>query len=377
MSAPNSDAASAPVDAPRMARDLSGVLDSVLAGIVVLDHQRNVELANAAACRILGQSAQAIVGRPVEGLLGAEHALAELARSVLATGRSAAMDETEVERRFDRNLTVDVAAAPLFDDTGQRDGVVIFLRDSTIQRSLQEVVNERESLSAFGRIAAGVAHEVKNPLGGIRGAAELLAARASDGKTIDAAALIMREVDRITALVDDMMLFTQSEAARLAPANIHRVLDDVLELLTMDPLCRGVELRRLYDPSIPDVLVDADRLTQVFLNLCRNALQAMEGEGGTLTISTGMRLDRRITTTGGQQYPALRVEIADTGPGIAPDVIDKLATPFFTTRVGGTGLGLALSRHWLARHDGTLRIESRPGEGTQVRVDLPLRREDR
>ncbi len=375
MPLPASDAA--PAGAPRMSRDLSGVLDSVLAGIVVLDRQGQVELANAAACRIFEQSAQSILGRPVEALLGADHALARLARSVLASERSAAMDGSVVERRLDRNLTVDVAAAPLFDDAGQHDGVVVFLRDSTIQRSLQEVVNERESLSAFGRIAAGVAHEVKNPLGGIRGAAEILAARASDGKTIDAAELIVREVDRITSLVDDLMLFTQGETVRLAPANIHRVLDNVLDLLTMDPISQAVELRRLYDPSIPDVLIDADRLTQVFLNLCRNALQAMEGEGGTLSISTGMRLERRIATPEGEQFPTLRVEIADTGPGIPPEVLDQLATPFFTTRVGGTGLGLALSRHWLARHDGTLRIESRISEGTRVKVELPLRRENR
>jgi two-component system nitrogen regulation sensor histidine kinase GlnL len=360
-----------------MGRDLSGVLDSVLAGIVVLDREGRVELANAAACRILERSAQAIAGGPVEAVLGADHALAQLARSVLATGRSAAMDATEVERRFDHNLTVDIATSPLFDDRGQQDGVVVFLRDSTIQRSLQEVVNERERLSVFGRIAAGVAHEVKNPLGGIRGAAELLAARASDGKTIDAAALIVREVDRITSLVDDLMLFTQGETVHLAPANIHRVLEDVLELLVMDPISDGVEIQRLYDPAIPDVLVDADRLNQVFLNLFRNAFQAMEETGGTLTVTTGMRLERRITTPEGEQYPTPRIQIADTGPGIEPDVLDKLGTPFFTTRVGGTGLGIALSRNWLARHDGTLRIESRPGEGTRVHVELPLRRESR
>jgi len=370
------DAAAVPVNGPSMSRDLSGVLDSVLAGIVVLDRRGELELANAAACRILEQSAQAVLGRPVEAILGADHALARLARSVLETGRSAAMDETEVQRRFDRDLTVDVAASPLFSDAGEQDGVVIFLRDSTIQRSLQEAVSERESLSAFAGIAAGVAHEVKNPLGGIRGAAELLAARAGDGKTIDAATLIVREVDRITALVDDLMLFTQGETVRLAPANIHRLLDDVLELLTLDPVSRGVELRRLYDPSIPDVRVDADRLTQVFLNLCRNALQAMEGQGGTLSITTGTPPDRRITTPEGEQFPALRVEIADTGPGVEPEVLAKLATPFFTTRVGGTGLGLALSRHWLARHDGTLRIESEPGQGTRAKVELPLRRSD-
>jgi two-component system nitrogen regulation sensor histidine kinase GlnL len=356
-----------------MARDLSGVLDAVLAGIVVVDAEGSVDLANSAACRILEHSAEAARGRPVEALLGPEHALAKLARAVLASGRSAVENDCRVERRFDSDLAVDVAVSPLFDGAGRTNGAVIFMRDSTIQRSLQEVVAERETLSAFGSIAAGVAHEVKNPLGGIRGAAEILASRSSDAKALDAAELIVREVDRIVSLLDDLMLFTHGEAVRFAPVNIHRVLDDVLDLLSMDPLSRRVAVERLYDPSIPEVLIDADRLTQVFLNLCRNALQAMEQAPGKLAITTRMLLDRHLTTPQGEHFPTLLVEVSDTGPGIPEDLLGKLATPFFTTRPGGTGLGLALSRHWVARHGGTLRIESQPGQGTRVRVKLPLR----
>jgi two-component system nitrogen regulation sensor histidine kinase GlnL len=356
-----------------MARDLSGVLDAVLAGIVVLDAEGNVDLANSAACRILEQSAEAVRGRPVEALLGQDHSLAKLARAVLESSRSAVENECRVERRFESDLAVDVAASPLFGEGGQMNGAVLFLRDSTIQRSLQEVVAEREALSAFGSIAAGVAHEVKNPLGGIRGAAEILASRSSDAKTLDAAELIVREVDRIASLLDDLMVFTHGEALRFAPANIHRVLDDVLDLLSMDPLSRSVEVERRYDPSIPDVLIDADRLTQVFLNVVRNALQAMEQEPGKLVITTRMLLDRHLTTPQGEHFPSLLVEVADSGPGIAEEVLGRLATPFFTTRPEGTGLGLALSRHWVARHGGTLRIESQQGEGTRVRVQLPLR----
>ena len=168
------------------------------------------------------------------------------------------------------------------------------------------------------------------------------------------------------------MVFTHGEALRLAPANIHRILDGVLALLAMDPLGRGIAVERCFDPSIPEVRVDADRLTQVFLNLARNALQAMEGRG-KLTITTGLLLDRRIATAKGEHLPTLFVEVADSGPGIEPDVLEQLATPFFTTRAGGTGLGLALSRHWVARHDGSLEIHSVPGTGTRVRVELPLR----
>lgn len=356
-----------------MARDLSGVLDSVLAGIVVFDREGRVELANAAASRILEGSVEAMRGRPVEELLGADHSLAKLARTALGTGRSAAEDDCRVQRRFDSDLRVDMAASPLLDDAGQVDGAVVFMRDSTLQRGLQRLMSEREALTAFGHIAAGVAHEVKNPLGGIRGAAEILAARASDAKTIDAAELIVREVDRIAGLLDDLMLFTQGESLRPAPTNVHRVLDEVLELLSMDPLSRGVSVERAYDPSIPEVWMDADRMTQVFLNLMRNGLQALAGGPGTLRISTRMLLDHRITTPDGGLPSVVMIEVADDGPGIAEDVLEKLATPFFTTRPGGTGLGLALSRHWVSRHGGSLRIESQPGAGTRACVSLPLR----
>ncbi|NNL66255.1 MAG: PAS domain-containing protein, partial [Myxococcales bacterium] len=343
-----------------------------LAGIVVIDAAGRIELANAAASRILEVSAKSALGREVESLLGAEHALARLARRVMATGSSAAENESTVERRFSPDLAVDVSAAPLFGPAGELDGVVVFLRDATLQRDLQRVVADREALAAFGRIAAGVAHEVKNPLGGIRGAAEILGARAAEPKTADAAELIVREVDRIATLLDDLMVFTQGESVRLAPANIHRLLEDVLELTALDALGRGVTVEREFDPSIPEVLLDPDRITQVFLNLTRNALQAMEGSG-TLTIRTRMRVDRRLTSPSGEVFPALRIEVRDTGPGIPEDVLEKLATPFFTTRAEGTGLGLAVSRHWVARHDGLLQVTSPPGGGACARVDLPLR----
>jgi len=354
-----------------MTRSLSGVLDAVLAGIVVLDSEARVELVNSAACRLLELGPELARGRAVEGLLGAEHSVARLARTVLASGRSAAENECRVERRGE-DLVVDVAISPLFDAAGDLDGLVLFLRDSTLQRNLQSASAERQQLSTLAGIAAGVAHEVKNPLGGIRGAAELLAGRASDVKTVDAAELIVREVDRIATLVDDLMIFTQGGSLRLAPTNIHRVLDDVLDLLAMDPLGRGVKLERLYDPSLPEVLLDADRMTQVFHNLARNALQAMNGDG-MLSIKTRLHLDRRLGLPDGSSAPALRVELSDTGPGIPKEHFEKLGTPFFTTRVGGTGLGIATARHWLDRHGGTLRIESPEGQGARARVEIPLR----
>jgi two-component system nitrogen regulation sensor histidine kinase GlnL len=357
-----------------VARDLTGVLDAVIAGIVVVDSDGRVEIVNSAASRILETSAETAIGREVEELFPFAHSIPKLVRTVVAAGGSASENELHFERRFDHDLVIDVAASPLFDEAGPPNGAVIVLRDRTIQKSLEEMVEDRETISAFGDIAAGIAHEVKNPLGGIRGAAELLASRSEEGQTREIAEMIVREVGRIAALVDDLMVFTPGDAVRFEQVNIHRIIDEVLELVALDPISEEVEIQRWYDPSIPDLLADGDRLAQVFLNLCRNAVQAMAPDPGTLIVRTRMPLDHRLSGTHGDATPTLVVEISDTGAGIPTDVLNKLATPFFTTRSDGTGLGLAVSRNWVSRHGGALRIESTVGKGTTVKVSLPLRR---
>jgi two-component system nitrogen regulation sensor histidine kinase GlnL len=133
-------------------------------------------------------------------------------------------------------------------------------------------------------------------------------------------------------------------------------------------------VERRFDPSIPELLADPDRLTQIFLNLARNALQAMAPDGGTLTISTRMLLDQRLAVEDGARLASVAVEFHDTGGGIPAGLLEQVRTPFFTTRTEGTGLGLAVAEYWTARHGGMLSIESMPSEGTTVSVRLPLRR---
>jgi two-component system nitrogen regulation sensor histidine kinase GlnL len=270
---------------------------------------------------------------------------------------------------------VDVAASPLFGEGAQPDGVLLVLRDRSMERRLEQLESERERFEAFGRIAAGLAHEIKNPLGGIRGAGELLAARASDAKTRETAELVVHEAARITRLVDELGVFARGDELRLAPVNVHRVLDGVLALVSHEPLAAGVKVVRAFDPSIPELLADADRLTQVFLNLLRNALQAMGPAGGTLTVTTRMTLDHRIALEEGKPLPTLAVWIEDTGRGMDAEELRQATTPFYTTRAGGTGLGLALAEYWVARHLGSLHLESEKGAGTRVRIALPVRRE--
>ena len=343
---------------------------------MVLDHLGCVEELNAPASRFLELALESVKGAPVERLLGADHAMARLARTVLASGLSAQESDLEIERRHDAHATVDVAASPLFDERGQPNGAVLVLRDRSLQKRLHQLESERERFESIGQMATGLAHEIKNPLGGIRGAAELLGRRAKDDKARETAELIVREATRIAALVDDLMVFARGDGLRLRSVNIHEVLDGVLALVTLDPAGARTRVERSFDPSLPEFLADPDRLTQVFLNLMRNAVQAMEPGPGKLRVTTRMTLDHRVTTPEGRLVPTLAVWIDDSGPGMSGEVLRQATTPFFTTRTGGTGLGLAVADYWVTRHGGALSIESELGRGTRVRATLPLRRSD-
>ncbi len=359
-----------------MSRQLQTILDAILEGVLVLDANGAVELANAEACRMLETSSEALAGTPIESLFGAAHPIARLVRSAHASGGSASQDDVRIDRRSGGNLVANAAAAPLLEEDGHVGGVVVVLGDRTVRNSLRDLLAQREKLASYGHIAAGIAHEVKNPLSGIRGAAELLAARAADDRARKTADLIVREVDRITALVDELMVFARGETLVREPTNLHRVLDHVLELTTADPISAGVVVERVYDPSIPEILADARRLTQVFLNLTRNALQAMEPKGGHLVVATGVAVDQHLPRSDGRRLPAVVITFRDDGPGISSEDLLRLATPFFTTKPQGTGLGLAVSRHWITQHGGTLDVDSSPGAGATVRVALPLDQQD-
>jgi two-component system nitrogen regulation sensor histidine kinase GlnL len=356
-----------------MRRDLADVLEAILAGVVVVGPAGRVEELNSVACRLFGRSREAALGCAIEELVPPGHAAARLARSVLARGHAISAADAEPLPQRGERIPLEVSASPLQAESGAAEGAVIVLRDQTGQRRLAQLESERERLEAFGRIAAGLAHEIKNPLGGIRGAGEILALRAGDAKTQETASLIVREATRIAALVDDFMVFARRDELRLAATNIHRVLDGVLTLLAHDPLCEAVAIERAFDPSIPELAADADRLIQVFLNLMRNALQALEGRGGSLTVTTRMTLEHRIAQGDGKPLPTLAVWIRDSGRGMTPDELRQATTPFFSARPGGTGLGLAVADYWVAQHHGTLQLESEPGAGTTVRVTLPLR----
>lgn len=355
-----------------MKHDLQGIFDSLLEGVVVLDESGRIDLLNAEAARLLDAPSEVRPGRMLASSVGADHPICEIVDRVLRTGRASIHDEVDFPRRLAAPIPVDVAVSILGEDGSAASGIAIALRDRSTARSLREEVSERERQESYGHIAAGIAHEVKNPLGGIRGAAELIGMNATDERGRKISKLIVGEVDRISSLVDELMVFARGDRLEVESVNIHRPLDSMLDLLELERGYEKIEVQRLYDPSLPEIQGDSARLQQIFLNLARNAMQAMEEAGGTLVLSTRMSLEHRIVSPEGQPLPTLEVSFEDNGPGIPADLHHRLSTPFFTTKPKGTGLGLSVARHWIRRHDGRLRFSSAPGEGTRVDVYLPI-----
>jgi two-component system nitrogen regulation sensor histidine kinase GlnL len=305
-------------------------------------------------------------------LLGPDHPAARFLDDVLHTQREVAAHAREVPRRFGDPLTVDLAVSLVRSRGDSVEGAVLVLHDRTIGLELAALVDERTQSERFAKLAAGIAHEVRNPLGGIRGSAELLLGKLDDPALRRFPELIRDETDRIRRLLDDLSQLTSERPLERVPVNVHRVLDDLLELQRHGEEWDRIALVREYDPSIPEIDADPDRLAQVLLNLLRNAVQAMRG-AGRLVVRT--RVESLYHLAEGASSPArlLHVDVEDSGPGIPPQDLPNLFTPFFTRTPGGTGLGLAVARHWVVRHGGRIGVASGPG-GTRVRVSLPVRR---
>jgi two-component system nitrogen regulation sensor histidine kinase GlnL len=348
-----------------MAANFAG-LAYLATAVVVLDERFVVRHANQAAENLLEAAAKSLVGQPLLPLFAGGAALGTALAEALATHWDYTAQNVEYVRPGREPLPlsctitrIDVPETPLLLELRPIEQQLRLARE---ERAIGEQQASRE-------LIRNLAHEIKNPLGGLRGSAQLLERELDRPELREYTQVIIKEADRLQALMD--RLLTPHRAPRLAPLGIHEVLERVRSLVLAE-FSRGVAIVRDYDPSLPDLLGDKEQLIQALLNVVRNAAQALTalpGRGGTITLRT--RALRQVTLLRQRHKLALELQVIDDGPGVPEDIREKIFNPLVSGRDGGSGLGLSLAQTFIHYHRGVIECDSRPGR-TVFRIILPL-----
>jgi two-component system nitrogen regulation sensor histidine kinase GlnL len=354
--------------ARRLGLDAAQILAALPDPVLVVGGNGLIEYANAAAEQFFDASTPTFLGAPLADLVPADSPLFALMGSVRRNGHSVSEYAVTLETPRLGSRIVTIQVAPLAEEG---DRLVVTLQERSMAHKIDRQLTHRSAARSVTGMAAMLAHEVKNPLSGIRGAAQLLEETLGQADR-ELTRLICDEADRIVALVDRMEVFSDRRPLERGPVNIHEVLNRV-RLAAQSGFGRHVHFVEIYDPSLPPVYGNRDALIQAFLNLVKNATEAAPTPGGEIQISTAYRHGVRLAVSGTDTrlHLPLVVEIADNGSGIPEDLRPHLFDPFVTTKHNGTGLGLALVAKVIGDHGGVIEFESEPRR-TVFRMFLPM-----
>ena len=336
------------------------VVENMPIGLLTLDREGRVTSFNQTAEAVLGRSSGEVVGKK--------------AHEILPEQLWALIDERKskhdiIERDVDCALgggnivPLEASVSSLFGDNGESLGEVLLFRDLTEVQELKREVERNRRLASIGRLAAGIAHEIRNPLSSIKGFATYFRERYRDVPEDQKTAEIMiQEVERLNRVIGQLLEFARPMKLNKKETNIHEVITYSLKMVQKQAQDRGIAISTNLSPEIVDVSIDTDRISQVLLNLYLNAIEAMD-QGGVLHIDSSLDEESGTVT----------IVVSDTGAGIKREDLAHVFDPYFTTKQSGTGLGLAIVHRIIEAHRGEVRIESEPGTGTRVTIVLPFR----
>ena len=340
------------------------VFDSLPDGIVLLDTEFTAVTMNDAAENMLELSRRKARGQGCGELLNEE--AERLARKALAEERVVVGDEMAFHTAVGHVVYVQPSASPLYGEGGAVWGVVLQLRDLQAAKLLAAKDTQYADASTLEGLFLGIAHELKNPLSGIRGAAQLLARECDDDERSRYAETIVREADRLARLIDTLKGLEPFSRERFGRVDVNEILREIEYLESRSGESRGVRFELDMDITLPEIEADGDALKQAFLNVVKNAVQAT-ATGGRVEIRTRWINDYKVD---GQN--AIEVEIRDNGKGMSREQLSDIFKPFYTTKEGGTGLGLFISYLAVARHGGAIMVDSFEGKGTTFHIYLPV-----
>jgi two-component system, NtrC family, nitrogen regulation sensor histidine kinase GlnL len=343
------------------------LLENQSTGILLLDKALLVCYLNPAAEILLGLDAKRCIGQPLANSLPEATELMVILRRVMASRETVTWRELCVvsgSATGHRTVTVDCTVTPIAEKNGEAKPLVELIPlDRHLRITREAALTTKSAANRF--LALKLAHEIKNPLGGIRGAAQLLARRLREPAFLEHIRVIVSETDRLTSLVDSLL--GPRQAPRREQINIHELLEHVARL-TQATVPGGLEIKRDYDPSLPDMHLDRDQIVQVLLNLVKNACEAVAERGMIVFRSRALR---QFTLHGVCHRLVACIEIEDNGHGVAPELLPQLFNPLLSRKPGGTGIGLSIAQELVNRHGGLIECESIPGR-TVFSVLLPV-----
>ena len=357
---------------PIMARgkaDMAGILNALPEPVFVIDERNLLTYVNLATEQFFASGSPTLLGRPLDKILPPDGTIFTLIAQARASQSSVSEYGITIEtpRIGSHFVSIDVSHIP------ETEGdVVISIQERSIARKIDHQLSHRNAARSVTAMGSMLAHEIKNPLSGIRGAAQLLEAGLERESEKELTTLICEEADRIVSLVDRMESFADDRPIERGAVNIHEVLEHTRKVV-QSGFGRNVRFLESYDPSLPPVLGNRDLLIQILLNLVKNACEAVPEEGGEILITTRFLQGIRLAVRGGGARVdlPLMVSVQDNGPGIPEDIQAHLFDPFVTTKASGKGLGLALVAKIVDAHGGVIEFDSEPGR-TVFRVMLPV-----
>lgn len=345
--------------------DANALLDSLTTAVVVVDEQCAIQYANGAAEGLFAQSQKGLADTALQYWLGQSPIDWTRLQSVLTTQNAFVQNDTCLIFADGRHCQVDLSVTHVPLQQGAH--LLIEIKPIEQQKRLHQESFRQEQQQASRELIRGLAHEIKNPLGGIRGAAQLLQHELLNPEDSEYTQLIIQQTDRLRNLVD--RLLGPNHLPQFANCNVHQILEQIRGLLSAEAQ-QPLHISRDYDPSIPELWVDGDMLQQALLNIARNAMQALVG-----TTKPQIRLLSRIArqqTLYGQLYPlCAQIQIQDNGPGIAPESQERLFYPLVSSKPNGHGVGLSIAQRLVELHKGSIQLHSQPGD-TRFIVTLPI-----
>ncbi len=345
------------------------VLDNLSTAVILLNNELQIVYINSTAEELLDVSEQRVLQEFIFNVFhdSAKDFLSKLHHS-LDSLSAFTKRKVRIELSGARVLTVDYSVTPVTTRSTQHLLIELVPIDRMLKISKEEAIIASQKTNRA--LVRGLAHEIKNPLGGIRGAAQLLERELPDNRLDDYTNIIIEEADRLRNLVDRML--GPRKAIEFKPLNIHEVLERCKALISAET-SGSIKVNRDYDPSIPELMGDDDQMIQAVLNIMRNAMQALQSQEqlGDKCITIKTRIVRRFTI-GNELHPLVcKIDICDNGPGISPEIQDNIFLPMVSGRAEGSGLGLSLSQSIVNQHHGLIEYESKPGN-TQFSIYIPL-----